>query len=107
MKHRQVSVDFGRDNTFEFRVDSEAIDRVSRDEAVHWFDEEFVALECDLASPTGKVLSIDRVLSVAKYSGAARFQKDPEWGARYALYTLTLLRRDVVRVDVANDTVGS
>ncbi len=51
------------------------------DAARQWFDREFVALECDVPSPIGKVLIADRVLSVAKYAGAERFREQRGLGA--------------------------
>lgn len=107
MKHGQVNVDFGQQGTFEFRVAADAVAKIDRDQAIAWFDREFVTLECDVSRPTGKVLSIDRVLSIARYSGAKRFESDPAFGEQYALHTLALLRRELVNVDVARDTVGS
>jgi hypothetical protein len=82
------------------------VENLPVDDARQWFDREFVALECDVASPIGKVLTADRVLSVAKYSGARRFRDDGAWAAEFAKNTAALLGRDVVKVDVPNYTVG-
>ena len=106
MRQHQVVVSFGNEVDFEFRMASDEITRRSADEARKWFDREFVALECDVASPIGKVLSADRVLSVAKYSGARRFRDEPAWAEEYALNTAALLGREFVKIDVPNYSVG-
>lgn len=106
MREHQVLVTFGPDDEFEYRFDARAVSAQTVAEARRWFDREFVELECDLASPVGKVLAADRLLGVAKYSGAQRFRGDHSWARTYALNAAVLVGREVVRVDVANDTVG-
>jgi hypothetical protein len=106
MRQHQVAVSFGEGNDFEFRFSSEDVARRSRDDARQWFDSEFVALECDVASPIGKVLSADRVLSVAKYSGARRFRDEQAWAEEFARNAAALLGREFIRVDIPNYSVG-
>ena len=106
MRHHHVIVSFSKDSEFEFKLASEDVEKQSIHTAREWFDREFVALECDVASPIGKVLTADRVLSVAKYSGARRFRDDSGWAADYAKNAAALLGRDVIKVDVPNYTVG-
>ena len=106
MQQHQVTVSFGQGVDFEFRLPSGDVARHSMDDARQWFDREFIALECDVASPIGKVLSADRVLSVAKYSGVRRFRDEKAWAEEFARNTAALLGRDFVRVDVPNYSVG-
>lgn len=106
MRQHQVVVTFGNEVDFEFRISSEDVAKRTTDEARQWFDREFVALECDIASPIGKVLSADRVLSVAKYSGVRRFREEHAWAEDFARNTAALLGRDFVKVDVPNYSVG-
>lgn len=103
---RRVIVSFGQDTEFEFFVPAADVAALTADAARQWFDREFVALECDVPSPIGKVLIADRVLSVAKYAGAARFRDQPEWAQQFARNAAVMLGRDLVRVDVPNYTVG-
>jgi hypothetical protein len=105
MRHQHVIVTFGKDNEFEYTIAGKT-PAPGADAARQWFDREFVALECDVASPIGKVLSADRVLSVAKYSGARRFREDEAWAREFAQHAAALLGRDVIKVDVPNYTVG-
>ena len=101
MQHH-VIVSFGRDNEFEYKFAGGA----PADEARQWFDREFTALECDVATPTGKILAVDRILSVAKYSGEERFRNQPEWAAQFAKHTGAILGRDLIRVDVEQYSIG-
>jgi hypothetical protein len=103
---RRVIVSFGQDTEFEFFVPAADMAALTADAARQWFDREFVALECDVPSPIGKVLIADRVLSVAKYAGAERFRDQHEWAREFARNTAVMLDRDLVRVDVPNYTVG-
>lgn len=106
MRQHQVTVSFGKGDDFEFKIASDDVAKRSMDEARQWFDREFIALECDVASPIGKVLSADRVLSVAKYSGVRRFRDEHAWAEEFARNTASLLGREYVRVDIPNYTVG-
>lgn len=101
-----VIVSFGKDRDFEFRLTAEDLAGLTAAQARHWFDREYADLECDVASPTGKVLLADRLLGVAKYSGERRFKEHPEWGGQYARNAAAMMGRDVIRIDVANSTVG-
>lgn len=101
-----VIVSFGNNREFDFRLSAADMTGRDADRARQWFDREFVALECDLPSPIGKVLLADRILSVAKYAGEQRFRDDPAWATQFAQNAAALLAREVIRVDVASYSVG-
>lgn len=103
---RCVIVSFGPDVEFEYRIPVAELAGQSAEAARQWFDREFIALECDVPSPIGKVLIADRVLSVAKYAGAQRFREHRDWADEFARNAAVMLNRDLVRVDVPNYTVG-
>jgi hypothetical protein len=52
------------------------------------------------------VLALDRVLEVAREAGEKRFADDIAWAEQYARAVLATLNRAIVRVDVAENTVG-
>ncbi len=106
MRQHDVIVSFGKGGEFEFKLSAADVSKQTVDDARQWFDREFIALECDVASPIGKVLSADRVLAVAKYSGVQRFRDEHDWAKEFARNTVALLGREVIRVDVPNYTVG-
>lgn len=101
MQHH-IIVSFGKDQEFEYRLAGSG----AADEARQWFDREFVSLECDVATPTGKILAVDRILSVAKYAGVDRFRDQPQWGELFAKHTAAILGRDLIRVDVEQYSIG-
>lgn len=103
---RRVIVSFGPGTEFEYKIHPADLANESAESARQWFDREFIALECDVPSPIGKILIVDRVLSVAKYAGAQRFREQQEWAEQFARNTAAMLDRDLVRVDVPNYTVG-
>jgi hypothetical protein len=106
MRQHHVIVSFGKDGEFDFKVPASETGGKAADAARQWFDREFVALEADVATPVGKVLLADRILSVAKYSGARRFRDEAAWAEQFARNTAALLARDVIKVDVENYSVG-
>lgn len=101
MQHH-VIVSFGKDKEFDYKLFGGA----SVDEARKWFDHEFTVLKCDVATPTGKILAVDRILSVAKYAGESRFCEPNAWAELFAKYTAAILGRDLIRVDVEHYSIG-
>jgi hypothetical protein len=105
MQH-QIIVAFGKDRELTFKPHSESLGAISSEEARRWFEKEFVALECDVATPTGKILAVDRILSVAKYAGETRFREQAGWADQFARYTAVILGRELIRVDVEHYSIG-
>ena len=103
---RHVIVSFGQGTEFEYKIPAAEVATVSAEAARQWFDREFIALECDVPSPIGKILIADRLLSVAKYAGPQRFHDHADWAHEFARNAAAMLGRDLVRVDVPNYTVG-
>ena len=101
MQHH-VIVSFGRESEFEFKFPAGAPSDVAR----KWFDHEFTVLECDVATPTGKILAVDRILSVARYAGEARFRDQHTWAEQFTKNTAALLGRELIRVDVEHYSIG-
>lgn len=97
-----VSVVF--DHTQEYEIIATPL--ASREEANHWLNEQWAALECEPSNPMGKVLVLDKILSIARYGGEKRFAAGDEWAHRYVNAVATVLDRPVVRVDVADRVVG-
>ena len=104
MQHHVV-VSFSKDKQFVYKFDSTAIG-ATQDDARMWFSQQFQDLGCNVATPTGKVLIVDRILSVAKYAGEERFANQAPWGDQFARYAAMILGREVIRVDIANYAIG-
>jgi len=103
---QQVNVAFGPAQEFEFKVHAEDIAARTKESARHWFDQQFVELECELPNPIGKVLLVDLVLSVARNAGPRRFREEADWAAQFARNAAVLLGRSVIRVDVNGSAIG-
>ena len=63
-----VTVSFARDREYEFKFQDTAVLPV-RDAAQQWLDREWSDLDCVPSNPLGKVLTLDKVLSVARFAG--------------------------------------
>ncbi len=100
-----VTVAFARDREYEFKFQGDA-SLPPRKEAQHWLDKEWSDLDCMPSNPLGKVLTLDKILSVARYAGEKRFAEGGQWAQDFALAALSALERDTVRVDVAEHLVG-
>jgi hypothetical protein len=104
--HQNVIVSFGKDKVFEYKLTADDLAGYKADEARRWFDREFQELECDVPTPMGKVLVVDRILSVARYSGERRFNEHPDWAAQFARNAAVMMGREVIRVDVEKYTIA-
>lgn len=101
MQHH-VIVSFGKENEFEYKFASGA----NGEDARQWFEHEFELLECDVATPTGKILAVDRILCVAKYAGENRFRSQAGWADQFARYAAAILGRELIRIDVEHYSIG-
>jgi hypothetical protein len=103
--HQYVTVSFGADKLFEYRLTADDVAGTTAEQARRWFDHEFAELECDVPTPMGKVLMVDRILSVARYSGERRFRDHPDWAEKFARNAAAMTGREVLRVDVERNTI--
>ncbi len=75
------------------------------DAARAWLDAEYVRLECVPHRASGKVLSADKLLSVADAAGPVAFA-DAAWAASYAAAAAGVLGKALITVDLGTSTVG-
>lgn len=104
--HQHVIVSFGDDKRYEYKLTPDDVAGISGERARQWFDRQFQELECDVPTPMGKVLLVDRILSVARYGGERRFRDDAEWSGQFARHAAVMTGREVLRVDVAKNTIA-
>lgn len=95
-----VTVVFGKDREYQYKVSEAELAENSPEEARRWFDREFSESRADPVSPVGKVLIIDKILDVARVGGEQRFADGQNWAAKFARCTALALGREMVRVDV-------
>ena len=95
--HSEVSVTLSPQQ--EYRIDLQGKSPMGNEEGRRWLDEQFTQLGCEPLRASGKVLTADKVLTVAMAAGAGRFA-DPAWSMDFARATSAALGKPVVRVDV-------
>lgn len=103
---RMLTVAFGSGKDFEFTLGEADLAGMSDETSWRWFDHEYAELDCQASSPVGKVLVIDKILNVARFSGEQRFARDAAWAKEYARHAAHILGRDKVRVDVGNASIN-
>ena len=101
-----VIVSFARDRDYEFRIPAGDNNPLTAEEAQLWLAQQFEEFGCAARSLVGKVLTLDKVLEVAREAGEIRFAEGDAWAERYARAVVAALNRETVRVDVAQNTVG-
>jgi hypothetical protein len=101
-----VIVSFARDREYELRITAGDKPLPTAQEGELWLSQQFEEFGCTPRSVVGKVLTLDRVLEVARGAGEKRFSGDIAWAECYARAVLAILNRASVRVDVAGNTVG-
>ena len=99
---REVSVTLSLQQEYRFDLEDQA--PMGNDEGRKWLDTQFTALECEPLRASGKVLTADKVLTVALAAGHSRFA-DPQWSKDFARATSAALGKPVVRVDVPSMTI--
>lgn len=101
-----VIVSFARGREYELRITAGDKPLPTEQEGELWLSQQFEEFGCTPRSLVGKVLALDKVLEVARAAGEKHFAGDIAWAERYARAVLAALKREVVRVDVAENTVG-
>jgi hypothetical protein len=101
-----VTVAFAPDREFELRIPEREQSPQSAEEANQWLSQQWEEFDCTPRSLVGKVLTMDKILEVAREAGEKRFADEGAWAEHYARAVLAVLDRDNVRVDVAENTVG-
>ena len=101
-----VIVSFAPGREYELRITAGDKPLPTEQEGELWLSQQFEEFGCTPRSMVGKVLALDKVLEVARAAGEKHFAGDIAWAERYARAVLATLKREVVRVDVGENTVG-
>ena len=89
----------------EFCIDLERQVPMSNEEGRRWLDDQFTSLDCEPLRASGKLLTADKVLTVARAGGAALLA-DPVWSLDFARAASAALAKSVVRVDVPSMAIS-
>jgi len=102
-----LTVDFGDDLAYDFRVAAQEAARIGPEAAQQWVEAEF--LRAGFTPVTGMdppQLAADMILKIARVMGPEPFRARSDWAQQYALHVCVLVDRANVTVDVDNATVG-
>lgn len=101
----QITVTWGEASIYRFDMDE--TQPMPHDLARTWLDEQFTFLGCEPIRPSGKVLTVDKILCVAQAAGEARFRDEAHrpWAMAFAKATSAALAKPVVSVDVPAQTL--
>lgn len=102
----QVTVTWGGPATYTFDLDE--VQPMPHDQARAWLDEQFVAFQCEPLRLTGKVLTADKVVSVAQAAGEERFREAEykEWALTFVRAASAALAKPTITIDVPALTIG-
>jgi hypothetical protein len=101
--HSEVTVKFSDDQQFAIHPNNAT--HITDEAARAWLNQEYEDFGCEPLNPVGKVLAVDKVLSVAHAAGPALFA-DPQWADTFAKAAIASLKRSVIHVDVKEMSIG-
>ena len=78
----------------------------SLEDARRWLDAQFVDRECEPLRASGKVLTADKVITIAEAIGPREFTHDAALGRDFALAATAALARPQVHIDVGARTLS-
>jgi hypothetical protein len=99
----EVTVTF--EGTAPVRMDLNKVEPMPQEAARAWLDQQFIDLDCDPLRPTGKVLTVDKVVVVAEAAGPTKFAEE-KWAQEFARATCASLGKPVVHIDVPSLSIS-
>ena len=88
----------------EFRFDLAGAEPMGHEAGRRWLDDQFTALDCEPLRASGKVLIVDKVVSVAKGAGP-ELLGNAEWLAQFAKASIGAVGRPTIVVNTKAMTV--
>src|ERR1017187_11003487 len=88
-----VIVSFARDRDYEFRIPAGDKNPLNAEDAQLWLAQQFEEFGGAPRSMVGKVLTLDKVLEVARAAGEKRFAEGGAWAESYARAAVAALNR--------------
>lgn len=100
-----VTLVFGRQRRLELPVDVHFSDMASR-HARDWLEEQWVQLGCEPTRASGKVLLLDKILSVTEMLGYDQLSSDAAKADELACQVALALEKPHITIDLQDQTVG-
>jgi hypothetical protein len=102
----QVTVVFGEDEAYEFRLPAKDVKTLSPEDAHRWLDAELGKAGEEVFNAVGKALAVDKLLNLARAGGAKEFRSRSPWAKELARCAAALLDRPIVTIDVGKTLIG-
>lgn len=74
--------------------------------AREWFEDSWIRLECEPTRASGKVLLLDKVLSVTEALGYPLLSQSTDHSHELATQTALALKKPVITIDLTDQTVA-
>lgn len=100
-----VTIIFGPEQRLELPVDVQTSALGSMN-AREWFEDNWVRLECEPTRASGKVLLLDKILSVTEALGYPLLSGNREQADELAFHTALALEKPHITIDLMDQTVG-
>jgi hypothetical protein len=102
-----LTVEFGDDVAYDFRIGASDTGGLSQEAARQWVDSEYIKAGFQPASGMEvPEIVADKVLKVARAAGKAPFEAHADWAHQFARHVSVLIGRPNITVDVENSIVG-
>lgn len=102
-----VTIIFSPEEEKEYESFIHDVSEQAQDQARDWLAEKWVELECEPIRQSGKVLLLDRILSVADALGYQWFDQHPDQAQEFAKRCSLALDSEVVIVDIPGASISS
>lgn len=100
-----VTLVFGPEQVLELPVDVDTSASATQD-AREWFEDSWIRLECEPTRASGKVLLLDKILSVTEALGYPLLSQSDDYAYDLATHIALALKKPNVTVDLTDQTVG-
>lgn len=101
-----VTIMFASGQSLEIPVDTPDLQDEGVDVGRAWFEDKWVELDCEPARASGKVLLLDRILSVTEALGDRTLTGDADLAQAFALHAALALDKPSITIDLRDQTVG-
>ena len=100
-----VTIIFGPEQSLEIPVDV-VVSEMATMNAREWFEDRWVSLECEPIRASGKVLLLDKILSVTETLGYPLLSQSSDYAEELAIHTALVLKKPLITVDLVDQMVG-
>jgi hypothetical protein len=101
-----LSIVFADGEQMDYELSDAEIGNLDARAAHAWLDEEYEAAGCVPSNPVGKLLIVDKIVSLAKSQSRRSFDPPSAWVKDFLRATAAALERPVITIDCGLHTLG-